>query len=246
VAGSGKTTVLLDAAVSLPPSKRVLMLAFNKAVQQELAERLGARRNVEVKTYHGCGFHVLSRRLQGRHRIDDQNKRRGLLKRLLPDDKDYQRLNGCVLALSSFAASYAFQTTSQPDTSDALLQSLLERYDVEQPIVQLTATSEMLVADLRLELRALGLSSSGKKAELQARLSSEDAMKKRMRRQRRLMCERVFGLVRSLLEATAHEAEQAGRIDFSDMCYLPIRWELGFPQYDFVFVDEVRALEYTG
>jgi DNA helicase-2/ATP-dependent DNA helicase PcrA len=40
VAGSGKTTTLLNALKLIPTNKRVLFLAFNKSIAKELQERV--------------------------------------------------------------------------------------------------------------------------------------------------------------------------------------------------------------
>lgn len=53
VAGSGKTTTIVEAAKRLPPTSRALFLAFNKSIALELAARLPA--NVEAKTLNALG-----------------------------------------------------------------------------------------------------------------------------------------------------------------------------------------------
>jgi DNA helicase II / ATP-dependent DNA helicase PcrA len=63
VAGSGKTTTLLDACQSVPASSRVLLLAFNKRIETEIRERIGEARNVKVQTFHAAGYSVLRSRL---------------------------------------------------------------------------------------------------------------------------------------------------------------------------------------
>eukprot|EP00966_Prymnesium_polylepis_P026297 606671-Prymnesium_polylepis.1 len=60
---------------------------------------------------------------------------------------------------------------------------------------------------------------------------------------RRLAERRVFDVTRLLLEKGSALAEQTGAFDFDDMCYLPVRWGLPFPQYDFVFVDEAQDVD---
>ena len=55
VAGSGKTTTITHAVKLIPRNQSVLMLAFNKAIAEELNERIKLP-NVEVKTFHAAGF----------------------------------------------------------------------------------------------------------------------------------------------------------------------------------------------
>lgn len=58
-AGSGKTTTLVEAMKLIPEKEKVLFVAFNKAIEQELSSRLTDYKHVEVKTYHGLGFSLL-------------------------------------------------------------------------------------------------------------------------------------------------------------------------------------------
>jgi superfamily I DNA/RNA helicase len=57
VAGSGKTTTLINALSLIPSELNVLFLAFNKSIAQELSERVPKdTNNIEVKTVHSYGF----------------------------------------------------------------------------------------------------------------------------------------------------------------------------------------------
>lgn len=58
-AGSGKTTTLVEAMKLIPSKEKVLFIAFNKAIEQELISRLIGYDNVTVKTYHSLGFNLL-------------------------------------------------------------------------------------------------------------------------------------------------------------------------------------------
>ena len=55
VAGSGKTTTIVKAVSLIPKSQKVLMLAFNKTIADELNQRINLP-NVDVKTFHACGL----------------------------------------------------------------------------------------------------------------------------------------------------------------------------------------------
>jgi DNA helicase-2/ATP-dependent DNA helicase PcrA len=55
VAGSGKTTTIVKAVSLIPKSQKVLMLAFNKTIADELSQRINLP-NVDVKTFHACGL----------------------------------------------------------------------------------------------------------------------------------------------------------------------------------------------
>lgn len=55
VAGSGKTTTIINALDLISPDKSVLFLAFNKSIVDELKKKIGEKDNVEVKTLHSLG-----------------------------------------------------------------------------------------------------------------------------------------------------------------------------------------------
>ena len=58
-AGSGKTTTMVEAAKLISQNENVLFVAFNKAIEQELTERLTGYDNILVKTFHSLGFSIL-------------------------------------------------------------------------------------------------------------------------------------------------------------------------------------------
>lgn len=60
VAGSGKTTTLMEAIKRIPTDQSILLLAFNKSIVGELKERTAFYDNVDVKTLHSLGFSVLN------------------------------------------------------------------------------------------------------------------------------------------------------------------------------------------
>ncbi|MBS1661829.1 MAG: ATP-dependent helicase [Bacteroidetes bacterium] len=58
VAGSGKTTTIIEYAASRPKDSRILYLAFNKSVRLEAAKKIEERglRNVKVETAHSLAY----------------------------------------------------------------------------------------------------------------------------------------------------------------------------------------------
>ena len=59
VAGSGKTTTIVECAKRIPSTKSVLFLAFNKTIATELSERLAPYRNVTCATLHSHGLRAI-------------------------------------------------------------------------------------------------------------------------------------------------------------------------------------------
>ena len=56
VAGSEKTTVLLQLLKYIPDDKQALFVAFNNSIVDELKKRIGDRNNVEISTIHSYGW----------------------------------------------------------------------------------------------------------------------------------------------------------------------------------------------
>lgn len=73
VAGSGKTTTIVEALSHIPAGCRTLFVAFNKSIAEELKKR--APRGVEVSTLHSYGLKTITRSLGhlriDAHRVDD-------------------------------------------------------------------------------------------------------------------------------------------------------------------------------
>lgn len=61
VAGSGKSTTIVNALRIIDPSKKILFLAFNKSIVEELKIKIGNLPNVDVKTLHSLGCKSVTR-----------------------------------------------------------------------------------------------------------------------------------------------------------------------------------------
>jgi DNA helicase II / ATP-dependent DNA helicase PcrA len=78
-AGSGKTSTCVESMKLINPKYKVMFLAFNKSIADELSEKLKDYRNVEVRTSHSLGLAILNRNVEGEIELDDY-KYRGHLK----------------------------------------------------------------------------------------------------------------------------------------------------------------------
>lgn len=58
VAGSGKSTTLVNALNIIDPNKSVLFLAFNKSIVDELKKKVGVKPNIQIRTLHSLGSSV--------------------------------------------------------------------------------------------------------------------------------------------------------------------------------------------
>ena len=110
VAGSGKTTVLLELLKFVPDGDSSLFLAFNNSIIDELRER-NKRRDVEIMTIHSCGWRSILSRYGGKVKMNPNkgiaktekvlkefeipDKRRGYFFYVVPKILDLMRCNLC-------------------------------------------------------------------------------------------------------------------------------------------------------
>lgn len=76
VAGSGKSTTIVNALKLIPKDKRVLFLAFNKSIVEELKIKIGNMDNVNVCTLHSLGCQAMIHNYHSR--IDERKYNRWL------------------------------------------------------------------------------------------------------------------------------------------------------------------------
>lgn len=64
VAGSGKSTTIVNGVNLIPESQSVLFLAFNKSIVEELKIKLSMVQNVEVSTLHSLGMKAITKSIK--------------------------------------------------------------------------------------------------------------------------------------------------------------------------------------
>lgn len=74
VAGSGKSTTIVNALKLIPQNKSVLFLAFNVDIVKELKLRIGNIPNVDIRTVNGYGNLILRKKLS-KSTLDDSKYR---------------------------------------------------------------------------------------------------------------------------------------------------------------------------
>ena len=99
VAGSGKTTTIIQSLSLIPTNKRILMLAFNKSIADELKEKVPY--HVEVSTFHSCGFAALRNSSRAKIQVKS-NKTFNVIKREI-DWEDRKTYGAYVSKLVSLA-----------------------------------------------------------------------------------------------------------------------------------------------
>ncbi len=135
VAGSGKTTTIVEAANRIDPSKYCSFVAFNKSIAEELKTRLP--KHVKSMTLNAMGFSAWMRHLGNNKRVElDANKSRNIVRALLSEEE--QKLYGNALPkLVALAKSVGLVPAGRKnevpltyDTMDAWIE-LVEKYDVD-------------------------------------------------------------------------------------------------------------------
>lgn len=66
VAGSGKSTTIVNALKLIPTDKQILFLAFNKSIVEELKIKIGNLPNVDIRTLHSLGMKALLKAYKSR------------------------------------------------------------------------------------------------------------------------------------------------------------------------------------
>lgn len=161
VAGSGKSTTILNGVEFIPPTQRVIMLAFNKPIATELTEKLTQRKltHVRAATLNSAGNGALRKFLlrgsRGFIKIDG-NKTRDLARVIVTEDVKYYYDE--IIKLVSLAKAFGIvpsyvrsATGIMPDTMESWY-FLIDRYDLE-----VSASMVPAVIDTVREILMVGL-----------------------------------------------------------------------------------------
>lgn len=214
VAGSGKTTTLVNAMALIPADKSILFLAFNRSIAKELGERIEQNKDRQVKTLHSFGMSAINRAFKGCQ--VDNGKYRKILQSIFSYFKgDIQFLDAYKFKADQMAmvneigktitqlkmddnqTSYISRVVKLADLGRL---NLINRHNYEQGTFELYDIAEKHNVDLT-------------NGEVHCAYY--------------LICLGTF---------------VTGVMDYTDMVYLPLA--LGLPVYgfDFVFVDECQDL----
>lgn len=84
VAGSGKSTTIIKLLEFIKKERRVLFLAFNSAIVEELKKKI-TREKTDIKTLHSLGFSILKSNYKDKDLIVSENKYKNKLNEMLFD-----------------------------------------------------------------------------------------------------------------------------------------------------------------
>lgn len=129
VAGSGKTTTILEALKLIPPSQSVQLYAFNKAIADTLRKAIGyAARNVYASTFHSSGYQALCRHFGLKQLETNSGKLRLLCRERIPDFHTRLRYESFICRLVDLAKGVGIGVLVD-DTFDAW-QEIVDHHDL--------------------------------------------------------------------------------------------------------------------
>jgi len=212
VAGSGKSTTLIEALKLIPLDKRILFMAFNKSIANELAERVPKTGNIVVKTVHGFGHSILT---GGMEFTIDNNKYKKLFNNIV---KYYQKnskdpINEYKFDEDCFSYIRRMSTSVKNDELD--IKKFTEN------VISLCSLGRLHLVDIINKGKGLDKIKEISDHHL---IDNEDGE-----------CEVAWYLIKLGLY-------NRSVIDFTDMIYFPVVFDLPNETFDFVFVDEVQDL----
>ena len=107
-AGSGKTSTIVEGFKFLPPGKKTLMVAFNKAIADELRQR--APSYVETSTLHSVGYRAIRQRF-GNEVMLEQHKMQSIFEDLIGKEDWDLTMQFCKCA--SLCKAFLFDTPAK-------------------------------------------------------------------------------------------------------------------------------------
>ncbi len=129
VAGSGKTTTLLQALKLIPPDETVQFYAFNKAIADELFRRIPrSYRHVRASTFHSAGNRALLKWF-GVNAFEPTNRKISQICRQELTFSERTRYESVIVKLVSLAKSSGIRTYVQADEPQAW-QDLIDHHDL--------------------------------------------------------------------------------------------------------------------
>lgn len=217
VHNSGKTSTLLKMLELIPKGKRVVFVAFSKAIVDELRNR--APEGVDIMTLNSMGFRAV--KMNGINAQVDTNKLEKLWKELITENQgiDIPVLNKMKNTVKSLVGAAKFsgivpgstRVDLTPDSKEEWLK-LMDFYDFD-------------FDDAIDELYKLGL------------INEEDTQSSLAKEQEYIG--KGINLARKLLMKSL---QYTTTIDFDDQVYYPVAYEMKMYQYDYVLVDESQDL----
>lgn len=226
VAGAGKTTTIMECAKFVKDKSTILFCAFNNSIAAEIARKfhkLGLN-EVTVKTIHALGRQIIQDNNSSGQPINlEENKYRELLKskeiqeQLKPLFEKILKING--LEIDEFDDRKNFAANNLVNKINSRLVEINQKF-------RATLTKEEVTEfeNLVIHFGIFNDIEIGKK-------NFKDEIKE------------YFECHKILLEAGNLLSKRTMVIDYTDMLYLPYKWNLQpVRKYEFLFIDECQDL----
>jgi DNA helicase-2/ATP-dependent DNA helicase PcrA len=224
VAGSGKTTTIVESASYLDKSKRVLFCAFNNSIQKEIASRFFKKglSGIQVKTMHSLGLDLLRSNSTREYKLE-ATKYDKLIEQFLKQDQDTGLLeNLCILNAVPFHP-----------------QNKTEEYQLKNFFGSVKFILTDTCTKTRLTLTKFEIDEFKKMMVHYNILNEKKAASKAFDEEVKI----YFQLAQLIVNKGNYMAEKVNLIDFADMLYQPVLNKLTpIHKFDLLFVDECQDL----
>lgn len=224
VAGSGKTSTLINGIKFIPSNNRILFCAFNKKIQQEILNKTSAFSNVIVKTTYALGLSIL----RYHHPIfkekqKDTSKFYHLLNDKLRKKKDsWEFLKESVFTDSFKKIQNIYYSNKQKDEPDLFYKTFYSNYYKLINLTRYTLSYNKSVAKFKELIIRYGIDIN---------IENEDE---------------VLGykdFIFNMINEGISQSLKYGIYDFADMIFLPSVLKLQPKhKFDVIFIDECQDL----
>ncbi len=223
VAGSGKTTTIIESIGFVDKDKSLLFCAFNKSIRDEIHSRISEKGydNIVVKNLHQLGFDILKSNSEVDY-IVDTNKFDKIISNSIKSDLEYE--------LKKYLKLYDVNIEPKDSFEESILKNSINSFknkisdSVNKIRLTLTKDSfkefkEMIIHFGIIDITKTGVEILDKVIDI------------------------ILKCTLQVLEIGNLKAEKINLIDLTDMLYLPKYFEL-YPKktYDILFVDECQDL----
>ncbi len=227
VAGAGKTTTIMECARFVENPSEVLFCAFNTSIAREIHQKFQARglHQVTVKTIHALGRKILSAHVGGETPLKLDNKKYTAILQEEGFQEDLKPYYEQLIALNGFDPALLGN-----DRQQFAIKNLI--YRINQRLLDINQKLRSTLCKDNLE-------------EFEALLAHFGIFNERAQ-QNKNYAQRVkayYHCHQQLLAKGNQLAEERMIIDYTDMIYLPVKWQLSpLKKFNFLFIDECQDL----
>ncbi len=223
VAGSGKTSTILNGVEHISNNKSILFCAYNKKIQTEIQNKINSNREVFVFTTYALGLKILrSNYSVFSKRVDKSKYFKILNKKLEKDDhtKEYKVRSDFTNAFDTIR--YIYYSNKEANEPDLFYKEFYSNYYRLIDLVRYTLTYSKPEKDFLsvIEKYAIDISLDNK-----------------------LLCKKYKEIIDISIYEGIKQSLNNGSYDFADMIFLPNILKL-FPKesFDILFIDECQDL----